>query len=79
MAGTGLDQTAFFWTMADQDLIGLTKFLLYNVIIVSMSQILVVIRLYRFDKFFNAKKGNVYFASRNKSAVRGNLPLTNHV
>ena len=58
---------------------GTDKILLYNVIMLSMSQILVVIRLYRFDKFLNAKNGHVYFASRIKSTVCFILPLTNHV
>jgi len=65
--GSGLDRTDKIFVIG------------YNVIIVSTSQILVVIRLYTFDKFLNAKKGNVYFASRNNRTVCVNLPSTNHV
>jgi len=62
--GSGLDQDwsqfwpdqdwnglQFFWKLADQDWIGLSKFCCFNVIILKISKILVVIRIHRFVKW----------------------------
>ena len=53
MAGTGLDQTAIFLTVAYRTE---QRFCPLNVIILTMSKMSVVIQFYRFDKFLNAKK-----------------------
>jgi len=51
LARSGLDRTAIFFQLADQDWIGLRKLCCFNGIILTKLKILVAIRFYRFVKW----------------------------
>ena len=62
-AGSGLDRTAIFSQLADQDWIGLRKLLLFYVIILKIPKILVAIH------FTGLLNGSVYFAIKCKNSA----------
>jgi len=63
LAGSGLDRTAIFPKMVDQDWIGLRNFFCFYVIILNLSKILVVIR------FHSLLNGSVYFVIKCKTTA----------